>query len=271
MEHFKKWQRNTELVVPDSIPVLYFGDSEAYQNSPIKVVTVGLNPSDKEFPKRNSIKRFRHESLDLCGSYDDAFTQRYRQILDRYYLTCPYEWFDDAYGEVLEGFGASYYPGVPITALHTDIATPIPTNPTWSGIGNSKKDKYWQQHIKIKDDISAEGLDIFRALIEMLQPDILFVSVQRKHLNRLPNDRIVRVGEAETLFTIPEKKDGTPRTKSYEVLLQKYSLVAEQSQKMTVIYGEAAQLPFGTISNENKFEIGKRTREWYDAQSSDKR
>jgi hypothetical protein len=31
-------------LVPDSLPVLYFGDFVAYRNSPQRIVTVGVNP-----------------------------------------------------------------------------------------------------------------------------------------------------------------------------------------------------------------------------------
>jgi hypothetical protein len=48
IEHFND-VKDSELVVSNSIPILFFGDLEAYLNSPIKIVTVALNPSDKEF------------------------------------------------------------------------------------------------------------------------------------------------------------------------------------------------------------------------------
>ncbi len=33
-----------------AMPILYFGDLEAYVASPVRIVTVGLNPSQAEFP-----------------------------------------------------------------------------------------------------------------------------------------------------------------------------------------------------------------------------
>lgn len=36
--------------VDPSIPILYFGDLTAYENSPKRIVTVALNPSNVEFP-----------------------------------------------------------------------------------------------------------------------------------------------------------------------------------------------------------------------------
>lgn len=266
MEHFTAWKTNTKLVVPDSIPILYFGNSKKYQESKIKVMTVGLNPSDQEFPKRHKTQRFKYESLDINNSYDDDFTESYREILDSYFLNCPYNWFDDSFGDVLDGFGASYYKDAPITAVHTDIATPIPTSPTWSGIGTKDNDLYWQDHKKVKDNIAGEGLTIFRALIELLKPDIMFVSVQKKLLDRLPNEQIVREEDGETLLEVLKKKDGTSRKKSYKVILQRYSLAIDPAHKIALIYGEAAQTPFGLISNKSKHDIGEKAREWYQVQ-----
>lgn len=31
------------------LPIKWFGDRNAYMKSPVKIITVGLNPSDKEF------------------------------------------------------------------------------------------------------------------------------------------------------------------------------------------------------------------------------
>lgn len=43
--------RRKTCIVQDSIPILWFGDMEAYCHSKRKIVTVGLNPSLQEFPK----------------------------------------------------------------------------------------------------------------------------------------------------------------------------------------------------------------------------
>ncbi len=55
----RAWQHLVEArdrhpsVVPDvCAPVLYFGDLAAYRTSPLRVLTVGLNPSDREFPEQ---------------------------------------------------------------------------------------------------------------------------------------------------------------------------------------------------------------------------
>ena len=47
------------VVVQPSIPILFFGDSAAYFASSVKVITVGLNPSKKEFDGPDPFHRFR--------------------------------------------------------------------------------------------------------------------------------------------------------------------------------------------------------------------
>src|SRR3990170_1822110 len=40
-------------------------------------------------------------------------------------------WFG-AFEPLLDGMGASYYPGGHAAALHTDLCSPVATDPTWS-------------------------------------------------------------------------------------------------------------------------------------------
>ena len=46
----QEFRTSDSLVVRPSMPILYFGDSEAYSRSAIRILTVGLNPSREEFP-----------------------------------------------------------------------------------------------------------------------------------------------------------------------------------------------------------------------------
>ena len=47
-EYFDNF-KNKDVVVAPSLPILNFGNLDAYANSELKVVTVGKNPSDNEF------------------------------------------------------------------------------------------------------------------------------------------------------------------------------------------------------------------------------
>ncbi len=44
--------------VSPSAPVLFFGDADAYDESPLRAVTVGLNPSLEEFQAGDPFCRF---------------------------------------------------------------------------------------------------------------------------------------------------------------------------------------------------------------------
>jgi len=54
-------------VVKPSIPIVYFGDDHQYAASPLKIVTVGLNPSNAEFAEDRFglARRERLEPADL--------------------------------------------------------------------------------------------------------------------------------------------------------------------------------------------------------------
>lgn len=75
--------------VQDSMPILYFGDLLAYENSLLRAVTVGRNPSDAEFPSGNRYERFPGAS----GARDDPV--RYFEALNGYFETNCYQWFDN--------------------------------------------------------------------------------------------------------------------------------------------------------------------------------
>ncbi len=44
--------------VSPAVPVLFFGDLDVYLASALRVVTVGLNPSLREFPAADPFRRF---------------------------------------------------------------------------------------------------------------------------------------------------------------------------------------------------------------------
>ena len=48
IKHYREHEGN-RWVVPDSIPIVYFGNLQSYLDSRTRIVTVGLNPSGVEF------------------------------------------------------------------------------------------------------------------------------------------------------------------------------------------------------------------------------
>ena len=114
--------------VEPALPILFFGDLAAYRKSPLRVLTVGLNPSLHEFPADEPFRRF-----PLAEDGREAPT--YLAALSGYFRADPYHNWFRAYESLLAGLGTSYYEGGASTALHTDICSPVATDPTWSRLG----------------------------------------------------------------------------------------------------------------------------------------
>jgi len=89
IEHYEEF-KSSPKIVPNSIPILHFGDIEAYARSGLKIITVGLNPSLAEFSKNED--RFGHE---VCESLNPATL---RLALSSYFRINPYRrWFNRSY------------------------------------------------------------------------------------------------------------------------------------------------------------------------------
>ena len=176
--HYEEYQAESWLV-PNSIPILYFGDVASYSSSALKIVTAGLNPSDAEFLE----DRFRTHEIRLRCLGD------LERSLSEYFKYNPYrEWFDRGFETLLQPLAASYYgnryTGTPPmwwnpqdnTALHTDICTPLATHPTWS-------------RLKLPRDVmkrlEATGFSLWYDLMQELKPDLILISVGKSHLPKL--------------------------------------------------------------------------------------
>lgn len=225
------------LVLP-SIPILFFGDSDAYRRSPLRVITVGLNPSREEFPTEDPFLRFPAARRIAPGlELDDA--RVYLCSLKNYYRTRPYSrWFDGAYGAMLHGLGASYYEGAKNTALHTDLLSPLATDPTWSGLRSHERRV-----------LTEDGVSLWHKLVEHLQPDIVLLSVKSAYRGE------IRFPVVEDLGVIHRIERENP----YDVWGCRRRLAS--GKRPLFVFGRAAQLPFGTISKDAKLEVGRRVRE----------
>ena len=129
-------------------PILFFGDFDAYRVSSLRVVTVGLNPSLKEFPERARFSRF-----PLAEGDEGREPGRYIDALSAYYRTEPYRMWFGHFERFLNGAESSYYAGKAATALHTDICSPIATDPTWRELAEVDRTA-----------LEADGLPLWHAL-----------------------------------------------------------------------------------------------------------
>jgi hypothetical protein len=228
---------HTPYLVQPSVPILYFGDLEAYWRSPLRIVTVGLNPSKTEFPTARPFSRFpsAEHLARLGGSLNDDSIRTYLGALNAYFRTQPYyQWFDGAYRSLLAGMDASFYSDRASTAIHTDLCSPLATDPTWSKLDRSARTL-----------LSERGTRLWHDLVEHLQPDIALVSVAEGLLGQV---HLQAVTGWETIYVVE-------RDNPYPVTGRRVRLQSGRSQLL--VFGRAAQLPFGLVSHAAQYELGR--------------
>lgn len=153
--------RNNEEINKYAVgyPILWFGNLEAYRKSTIKILTVGINPSEDEFPN-NTFRRF--------PAWNELSVENYFKGLNEYFNEEAYNWFTQLSNSISfdEIWNCSYITDQrQNTALHVDFCTPIATNPTWSN-GLPANVQSYLQEIQI---------DYFQRLLAFLNPDIVFI------------------------------------------------------------------------------------------------
>ena len=228
--------------VSPAAPVLFFGDLAAYQASRLRVLTVGLNPSLHEFPPDSPFRRFPlAEDVTPLGSH------RYLRALSAYFSISPYRRWFRSFESLLNGAESSYYPGArSSTALHTDICSPVATNPTWT-----KLDEATQSALE------ADGGPLWHTLLAALRPHLVALSVAGRHLSRI---KFAPLSEWGVVYMSTRRGDGSRRTKPYEVHARWYDVGGERS---LFLFGRAAQTPFGLLNAEQKREAGvSAMEEW---------
>ena len=155
--------------VTPAVPILFFGDLNAYLTSPLRVLTVALNPSLYEFPVDEPFRRF-----PLAGDSGNREPGRYLDAMSAYFYTYPYDRWFRHFEQVLNGAGSSYYTGeAASTALHTDICSPVATDPTRNDLGEAAH-----------ATLVADGCPLWHMLLKVLRPQIVALSVASKYLRR---------------------------------------------------------------------------------------
>ena len=221
------------------MPILFFGDLDAYLASPFRMVTVGLNPSRKEFPADEPFQRFPPaEGNREPSGYLDA--------LSAYFRTDPYSGWFNAFEPLLNGLGASYYAGAASTALHTDICSPVATDPTWNNLDKANRAA-----------LEADGVPLWHMLLKELRPHIVAISVAKDHLKRI---EFIPRTDWKIIHTFDRKADGTLRSRPYEIHGRWYNVGGERS---LFVFGTAGVKPFQLLADNQKQQAGKMLREVY--------
>ena len=220
--------------VQPAVPILFFGDLDTYLASPLRVLTVGLNPSLHEFPEGDPFRRF-----PLGAGVTRSEPDRYLDALSSYFRTDPYRRWFDSFEPLLNGLGSSYYVGYPSTALHTDICSAVATDPTWTGLDEAASAA-----------LGADGGPLWHTLLEALRPDVVALSVARRHLSRIEFEALT---EWETLCAFTREIRGSPRRHPVVVSARWYSVSREAAM---FLFGPAAQTPLGRLGTGQKREAG---------------
>ena len=230
-----------EARVSPAIPILFFGDLDAYAESQQRVLTVGLNPSLIEFPADNPFRRF-----PLAEDAHREDQERYLHALSAYFRTKPYKRWFRSFEPLLNGMDASYYVHQTSTALHTDICSPVATDPTWRRL--SKADRRV---------LSDDGRPLWHELLVALRPDVVVLSVAKDHLEHIAFEPL---GPWEPVHSFDRKRDGTLRSFAYTVL-GCWHLVG--NEPALFVFCPASQTPLGSISDDQKRELGAIVADTY--------
>lgn len=232
--------KNEPYVVTPSIPILFFGDSERYWRSSIKIITVGLNPSQREFPPSEPLQRFRSAANVTPHNITPQRATAYLAALNTYFRNDPYRLWFGAFEPILNGLDASYYDGHANAALNTDLCSPLATAPTWSGLTAVQQ-----------STLMASGVALWHQLVAKLQPDIVIMSIAQHHLGRL---RFTLNAPFRVIYTLEHRIDGSTKRTPYHVYATDMSITA--NHRALLIWGRAAHTPFGLLSTVAKHEIG---------------
>jgi hypothetical protein len=208
------------VVVNPAVPILYFGDLPAYRRSPLRIITVGLNPSRLEFPTDNPFERF-----------PDA--KDYLPALDNYFRAAPYLGWFGTFTTLLAALDASFGESQPNRVLHTDIGSPVATNPTWSKLSTAAKTRF-----------GAVGTPLWHDLVRELRPHVIVASVARVWLDAV---NFERVEPWWNLFT-------HERENAYIVKARRIRV--SDDHVALLVWGPAGVTPFQLVSNVVRTEIG---------------
>ena len=238
LEDYNKLKEEAYVVSP-SLPIMYFGDLNAYLKSDFKVITAGLNPSDIEFKenKTDDPSFFRFPEFDHS-------IESLHLSLNNYFNVKPYEkWFGkkniskQGFLPVLNGLDTCYYiNSKKNTALHTDICSPLATNPTWSGLNKNQKDL-----------LRSNGFEMWKELVLEIKPNLILISIKKDYLDQLP---IRWINTIESKFS---------KSKRIEYQLNHYKLIFGDFST-NLVWGSAQNTPLQPFKD--KYQLGIKIKNY---------
>ena len=107
--------------------------------------------------------------------------------------------------------------------------------------------------MKTRQNLFETGYKLWEDLIVNLKPDLVVISIAKKYLDYLNLRKICNV------YSLTVTKDGILRKKPYELELYELEI---QKFKTKLVYGNAANMPFGTVSNNEKLKMGGKVKNY---------
>ena len=155
-------------------------------------------------------------------------------------------WFS-AFEPMLCGMGASYYGNRSSTALHTDICSPVPTDPTWRKLKRAER-----------DILMEKGVPLWNKLLEALCPNVVVISVAESHLSKVKFEALCDKGW-EVAHVFDKTREGKPHKQPVKMKVRWYEVCGEPS---LFVFIRAGQRPL-FLNDEQKCEAGTiALREW---------
>ena len=224
-------------IVNPSMPIIWFGDIEAYfASQERRVITISINPSSDEFKEKNSENysfcRFPNiEKIYNTEELNDDDKKILYKTLNNYFEDNPYKrWFNHYdNSEILGALNCSYQRGFPNRAIHIDLQSAIATFPKWNEL--HKIDKDLQERIS--------NCDLAKSLIDILEPDIILYSAKKNALK-------------EAL------KIDIDFPKNYEKPKNTILLAEYEYKNKPLIYGFNHSTPFAHVKREKVTEFYKK-------------
>ena len=225
---WKKFEEVKNLLpvakIAGNFPILWFGDMDAYFHSEIRVITVGLNPSNKEFSEPRFFtyieKMPYHGMPNFDGTtvyethitgripvshshWENAEFERIAWAYNNYFHINPFGAYFDCYEKALRSLGYDVsYAGKKLgnykaknTAIHIDLKSPIATDPTWSRLTAFEKERL--------------TCNLFGELIAYLRPDIVLFSTGK-------TDFLAEIGLGKPDFSYPATFDDNNLLELYQ-------------------------------------------------------
>jgi hypothetical protein len=233
---------------------MYFGDYESYKKSPLKIITVGLNPSHEEFPDDDPFKRFKDtEKIYKKDTLSKSEKNQYLNSLNTYFDNEPYKKYFNKFEPILNAMNTSFYAGYQNIALHTDLCSPLATKVTWSN--------YEKKTPRILvNDILTKGCELWHKIVKILQPNVILVSIRDEYKRLIFRDSNLEWNIIE-VFTKTTK--GFDRATPYKV--QASLTEFRDDEDCLIVYGSNNRVPF-MISNFQKRALGKKIYRLFDTE-----